>query len=161
MVAARRVHLEPLLSSVLETPSILGRLAQLKLKEETSSVEPSLRRCLGHRHVFNKCVTATSQGTITYPARNTTRPQPGFGIDPKPASPKTQAQITNIVKGIVHRRLSPEPCPESDELRRVQARGAAGPSSTESRTDDAAPRIFLGLNPFARFKQRKLGKSLG
>ncbi|KAL5003703.1 hypothetical protein BDV10DRAFT_153970 [Aspergillus recurvatus] len=168
MVAARRVHLEPLLSSVLEIPNILGRLAQVKLREETSSVEPSLRRCLGHHGVLNKCVTATLESSPTQPHRNTTRPQSASRIDPKPAPRRTRrasephhirGQILNIIKGLVHRRPSPEPLPGNDELMLVQARGAAESSSTGSRKTHAAPGILLGLSYFARLRQKNVEKS--
>ncbi|KAL4980430.1 hypothetical protein BDW66DRAFT_125200 [Aspergillus desertorum] len=163
MVAARRVHIEPLLPSILEIPNFLGRLAQVKLKEETSSVEPSLRRCLGHHGVFNKCVTAALESSTTQPVMSTIRPRLASRIDHKPAPPKTRrasgphpvrAQIVSMFRGLIHRRPRPEP---SHELMRVQARDAADSSSTGSRKNHAAPRMLLGLNHFAIFRQKRFG----
>ncbi|KAL4920935.1 hypothetical protein BDW62DRAFT_198385 [Aspergillus aurantiobrunneus] len=163
MGLARRVHFSPLLSSVLEAPGILGRLAELKLKQETSSHEPSLRRCLGHYGVFKKCMTAAQE--------NTTEPSV-LENDPHRAPPKSRhasethprrSQITTAINGIVHRSSASITAPESDEheLSRVQARGSEKSSSTASRSHHAAPKMFFGWNPFARFKQKLYDRSVG
>lgn len=154
MVLARSARFEPLISSVLDQPGILGRLAKLKLRREASSHEPSLRRCLGHHGVFRKCMTAASQED------SSTQPGP-FQADPHKTPPKTRhasetttlrSQIAIAIKGMVRRSSSSVPLDGSSELSRVQARGTIKPPSV-------TPQI--GHNPFSRLKQRIYDKAVG
>lgn len=166
MVLGRSARFEPLISSVLEKPGILGRLAELKLRREASSHEPSLRRCLGHHGVFRKCMTAATQETEE---GSSTKPGP-VQADPRETPPKTRnasrttplrAQITIAIRGIVHRNSSSVPLGGSSEVSRVQAHETAEPPSMASRRYHATPKSLLGHNSFGRLKQKIYDKAVG
>ncbi|KAL5343448.1 hypothetical protein BJX70DRAFT_354190 [Aspergillus crustosus] len=166
MVLARGAQrFEPILSSVLGTPDILGRLAAMKLDQEVSSHEPSLRRCLGHHGVFKRCVTATeetSNGTNTTPApsKKVSCPKPRRSSE----GHSIRVHITGTIKGIIHRRSTPAVAPEKSNdmthaLSRVQAHATTTSSNTPSSAFGSA-RTFLGLLPFVRLKQRSSDKAV-
>lgn len=156
MVLARSARFEPLISSVLEQPGILGRLAELKLRREESSHEPSLRRCLGHHGVFRKCMTAAIQED------SSTQPRP-FQADTHKTPPKRRhasettpfrSQVAIAIKGMVHRNSSSVTLYGSSELSRVQAHESTKPPSMAPWSYIAMPKALLGHNPFARLKHK-------
>ncbi|RDW72323.1 uncharacterized protein DSM5745_07495 [Aspergillus mulundensis] len=177
MVAARRIHFEPFLSSVLEVrANVVGRLAQVKLEAESNAVEPSLRRCLGHHGVFKKCVTASldSHTQPAKPAKPSSRP--ASRIEPEPTSPAPKprhapeprfvgVQVANLFKGFTRYRVPsvsiPKSNPEDNDLIRVRAHGAWESSSVALKSNHASPKMFFGLNPFARFKHKRGNKTTG
>ncbi|KAL4959923.1 uncharacterized protein BDV14DRAFT_154546 [Aspergillus stella-maris] len=166
MALARKVRFaEPLLSSVLEVPRSLGRLAEVKLEQETSAHQPSLRRCLGHYGVFQKCLNAAQEIAESASVRDECPPKAPPKSPLRPQSPSetspARPNITSAIKGIITRRSASAPAlengstpePENNELSRVQARGNSE-NSRISRSHKVAPKMFLGLNPFARYKHK-------
>ncbi|KAL4952343.1 hypothetical protein BDW69DRAFT_167969 [Aspergillus filifer] len=164
MALARKVRFaEPLLSSVLEVPRSLGRLAEVKLEQETSAHEPSLRRCLGHYGVFQKCLDAAQEIAESATVRDESPPKASPKSPLRPQSPSetnsARSNITNTIKGIIIRRSASTPAaesgstfePENNELSRVQARDTSK-NSRVPRSHKIASKMFLGLNPYAQYK---------
>lgn len=153
MVLARGIQLEPSLASVLGAPNVLGKLAVVKLRRESSSHEPNLRRCLGHHGVFQKCLTATERpaqivGPKNDPPKAVSKPRRAS----ETISAPIRAHITTVFKAIIQRRQEPRSIPENNDLSRVQARGLTQQSNTARSLHPS--KILSGFNPFARLKQR-------
>ncbi|KAJ0416570.1 hypothetical protein BJY00DRAFT_230025 [Aspergillus carlsbadensis] len=156
------------LSSVLGVPDVLGQLAAVKLKQEASSHQPNLRRCLGHHGVFIKCVSATQEHTPPSRREASNGRHVAFAKPQRTAAtPNKRAQISGAFKSIGRRRAAsqlahqdiPENSTENNTLSRVQARAANETSNTSVRNQTRS-RTFQGLNPFIKLKQMMSDKAV-
>jgi hypothetical protein len=154
------------LSSVLGAPDVLGQLAVVKLKQEASSHQPNLRRCLGHHGLLIKCVSATQEHTPPSPRKASSGRHVTFAESQPPAStPNKRAQISGAFKSIGRRRAAPqtvhvENVTENNALSRVQARGANETGNTGVRNQTFFSRAFRGLNPLMKLKQMMSDKAI-
>ncbi|KAL3442084.1 hypothetical protein BJX65DRAFT_287544 [Aspergillus insuetus] len=153
------------LSSVLGAPDVLGQLAVVKLKQEASSHQPNLRRCLGHHGLLIKCVSATQEHTPPS-SRDASSGRHVTFAKPQRATttPNKRAQISDAFKSIGRRRAASQPVhqenvTEDNTLSRVQARAANETSNTGVRSQTSS-RTFRGLNPFMKLKQMMSDKAI-
>ncbi|RAL10311.1 uncharacterized protein BO97DRAFT_372843, partial [Aspergillus homomorphus CBS 101889] len=96
-------------------PAIPGKLAAIsrgKLQRETESQTPDLRRCLGHHHIFRRCVAAEEEDNARY--RRETYDEDDLDGEfhhhhsstsrNNSGSTPIRTQITKAVKAMVRRR---------------------------------------------------------
>jgi hypothetical protein len=154
------------LASVLGAPDVLGQLAVVKLKQEASSHQPNLRRCLGHHGLLIKCVFATQEHTAPSPLKASGGPHVTFSEPQRPTTtPNKRAQISGAFRSIGRRRAASqsahlENVTENNTLSRVQARSANETSNTGARNQTSSSRTFRGLNPFMKLKQLMSDKAI-
>lgn len=135
-----------------------GRLAVIshgKLRQESLSQTPDLRRCIGHHGIFRQCVIAEQeQHERRYKAlsveEDTPRDVSNVSASTESeqsipsAPPPIRSQITRAVKAMTQRRFASAPKTPKNEQQRDMADCAAHKSHLIIRTRERAFRLFPG-----------------
>lgn len=139
------------MTSAVSPRASTGRLAAIshgKLRQESSSQAPNLRRCLAHQGILQQCVRAaqeqTDQHLKKFGGDAATANEPGTGIQTVPSASKSspiRSQIIKAVKAMAQNRYTSAPRQRQPPLPRP-ASEVSEKASLTIRTRQHASRIF-------------------